>query len=62
MRDFTCRVSNCEDLVEEFKDMIMYYGNVLIFWFPAHLDEPLYDGGREYRVGDKDAAVIVTGL
>ena len=40
----------------------MYSGNVLIFWFPAHLDESLDDGVREQRVGDKDAVVIVTGL
>ena len=30
MRDFTWRVSDCEELVGEFKEMIMYYGNVLI--------------------------------
>ena len=62
MRNFTWRVSDCEELVGEFQEMIMYSGNVLIFWFPVHLDESLDDRVREYRVGDKDAALIVTGL
>ena len=54
--------SDYEELVGEFHEMIVYSVNVLIFWFPARLDESLDDGVRECRVGNKNAAVVVTGL
>ena len=60
--DLTWRVSDCEELVGEFQEMIVNFVNILIFCFPARLDESLDDGVSQRGVGDEDATVVVTGL
>ena len=42
--------------------MIVNFVNILIFCFPARLDESLDDGGSQRGVGYEDATVVVTGL
>jgi len=32
-------VSDCEEIVGKFQEIIVYFANGLIFWFPARLDE-----------------------
>ena len=39
--------------VGKFQEIIVYFANGLIFWFPARLDETLDHGVREDGIGSK---------
>ena len=44
--------------VGKFQEIIVYFANGLIFWFPARLDETLDHGFREDGIGSKATAEI----